>query len=698
MAYTLILTEKPSAALRIAEALGEGKIQEVKRSGAAYYKIKRKGKDIVIVPAVGHLFLLSQDSESNHWTYPVFSVKWQPTYLDKNNSWAKKYFQNIQFLKKGAEEFISATDYDIEGSVIAYNIFRFILGVKNGKRMKFSTLTKPDIVDAYENASQKLDFPQIEAGLARHQLDWYFGINVTRAITLALEHVGGYWTLSTGRVQGPVLKIFADREKDIRDFIPVPFWQLQLSGLIKDKKITALHIKHEFWKKEEATDALENCKNKDGIVEDVEKKQSLLNPPLPFDLTTLQRESYNLFGYSPKQTLDIAQSLYEQASISYPRTASQKLPAKIGYKTILSMLAQQKDYAALAGSLLARKNLKPREGSKTDTAHPSIFPTGVKPQKLNSVQKKLYDLIVKRFLSVFGEPAEREMTKAVIAAGKEKFVAHGVVTLEEGWIKFYRPYSRFKEEALPEIKKGDKVSIKGIDLLEKETQPPARLTQASILKEMDKLNLGTKATRAQILQTLYDRGYIKEKSIVVTELGEAVSAALDKYCPEITSVDLTRRFEEEMQAIETQGAKKEDIISEAEAELTKILQRFKYSEKNIGEEIYRAIINFEKTQHTIGACKCGGELKVIHSKRTKKRFIGCSNYPKCHYSYPLPQHGQMTVHTKTCNKCGLFLVTIKQAGRRPWNYCIRCSYENQQDNKDNSTGLKTPEKPAKGGK
>ena len=267
MSYKLILTEKPSAALRLAEALTEGKIKEVKRNGASYYKIIRKGKEIVIVPAVGHLFLLAQDSKSNHWTYPVFSVKWQATYLNKNNNWAKKYFQNIQYLKKDAEEFISATDYDIEGSVIAYNIFRFIFNVKNGKRMKFSTLTKPDLVYAYEHATPTLDFPQIEAGLARHQLDWYFGINITRAITLSLAHSGGYWLLSTGRVQGPVLRILKDREKEIKKFKSVPFWQIELLGLIKDQKITALHIEHEFWEKQKALDILDACKGKTGIVE-----------------------------------------------------------------------------------------------------------------------------------------------------------------------------------------------------------------------------------------------------------------------------------------------------------------------------------------------------------------------------------------------------------------------------------------------
>ncbi len=682
MGYTLILAEKPSAALRIAESLAEGKVKEVRRNGASYYEITRKKKDIFVVPAVGHLFLLGDDSGSNHWTYPVFSVKWRPTYRDRNNTWSKKYYKNIEHLKKGAGQFVSATDYDVEGSVIAYNIFRFIFNVKNGRRMKFSTLTKPDLVQAYEHASQSLDFPQIEAGLARHRLDWYFGINLTRAITLSLEHAGGYWTLSTGRVQGPVLKILRDRDREIREFKPVPYWIIELTGSVKNKKIKAFHSGREFWDRQKALDVLESCKGlREGIIESVVKKRSLLDPPVPFDLTTLQREAYTLFGYSPKQTLDIAQSLYEQAAISYPRTSSQKLPAKIGYRAILLMLSEQPEYSGLAGRLLSSKTLRPKEGSKTDPAHPSIFPTGVRPKKLNSMQKKVYDLIVKRFLSVFCGPAEREMTRAVISVGGEKFEAHGIITLKGNWIEFYSPYARFKEEALPDIRKGDKVSVAEIEMIDKETQPPSHYTQASILKEMERLNLGTKATRAHILQTLYDRGYIKEKSIIVTELGEAVVSSLEKYCPEIISPELTRKFEEDMELIMSNRKKRGEIVKEAEAQLAVILERFRRNERNIGLEIYAAIKIFEKTQYTIGRCRCGGELKVIHSRRTKKRFIGCSNYPKCTTSYPLPQAGKMEVHTKTCSKCGLFMVTIKQQDRRPWNYCIRCSYESRQKEK-----------------
>jgi DNA topoisomerase-1 len=678
MSYTLIISEKPTAAMKIAEALSTGELEKLGKKDAPYYKISRKGKDIIVVPAVGHLFVLDEKEKGVKWKYPVFSVEWRPTFERKNNFWSKKYFQNINELVKGADEFVSACDYDIEGSVIAWNILRFICKVKDGKRMKFSTLTASDIVDAYENTSPHLDFPQIEAGLTRHHMDWYFGINMSRALTLSVEHVGGFWTLSTGRVQGPTLNILNERQKNINAFKPVPFWQLELYGVLAGKNIIANHEKDKFWKKEEMEKALDNSKGKEGIVKNTEKKEYKQHTPFPFDLTSLQRESYNRFGYSPKQTLDMAQGLYEHALISYPRTSSQKLPAKIGHREILKKLAGQKKYEELCERLLKNKSLKPNEGKKVDSAHPAIFPTGNKPKKISRYQMNIYDLIVKRFLSVFADAAIREQVRIEIVVGNETFLAHGVRTIKANWIDFYKPYAVFKEEILPEVSKGDKVKIEKIDMLDKKTEPPNRYSQASILKEMESLGLGTKATRAGILQTLYDRGYIREKSMHVTELGEAVINALGKYCPEIVSSELTKKFEADMEMVESGRKKKEEILKNVEKELGGILSNFKEHEKQIGEEMIKAIREYEREIHTVGKCgKCGGDLKIIHSHRTGKRFVGCSKYPKCTNSFPLPQHGFLEVISRPCPQCGLHIIQVKVKGKRSWRFCIKCGFENK---------------------
>jgi DNA topoisomerase-1 len=674
MSYTLIISEKPSAAERIAYALADGKVEKAGKA-VAYFRLKHDGKEIVVVPAVGHLFVLDEKGKKAKWTYPVFDVEWRPTFDDKNNLWAKKYFYNIEKLAKDATEFVSACDYDIEGSTIAWNIIRFICNAKDGRRMKFSTLTKTDILEAYKNASQHLDFPQIEAGLTRHTLDFMWGINLSRALTLALEKANGYWTLSVGRVQGPTLRLLEEREREIEKFVPELFWTIELHGLVNGKKITAIHETDRFWEKEQAESVLKKCSGRKAAVEALEKKMVRQPPPPPFDLTTLQREAFNNFGYSPKMTLDIAQNLYEHALISYPRTSSQKLPQKLGLKGILEKLSAQKEYAALCGKLIQKGKFFPREGEKDDPAHPSIFPTGLQPVRLGKYQSNIYDLILRRFLSSFAEAALRERITAVIDVNGEKFKAFGVRTLRPEWMEFYGRYAKFKEQLLPEMEKGQAVEKPSVRMDEKETTPPDRFSQASILKAMEDKNLGTKATRAQILQTLYDREYIKDKSIKVTALGMAVIEALEKHCPEIISEELTRTFEQEIELIQEDKRKREEIISNAQKELEKILKKFKEHEMHIGSELKEGVKEFQEMAHFVGVCPaCGGELRIIRSHMTKKFFVGCSHYPKCRQSFPLPQRGYISATDEKCPTCGLNIIQVKQFKRRPWKLCVKCGF------------------------
>ncbi len=678
--YSLIITEKPKTALRIASALAEDKVSKIGFGGVYYFKFKREGKTFLTVPAVGHLFSLTEKNGDGRWKYPIFNVEWRPVFeINKKSRFSKKYFYNIKKLAKEAKEFIVGTDFDVEGEVIAYNILRFLCKpenmsleefLKNVKRMKFSTLTKHDLIKSYENILPHIEYGLAEAGLARHFLDFYFGINLSRALTLSLESAKGYKTLSTGRVQGPTLAILEKREREIEEFVPTPFWQIQLNGIVNQKTIKALHIKDKFWDENETKEVLEKCEGKNGFIEDLERKKYKQFPYPPFDLTSLQREAYNHFGYSPRKTLDIAQSLYEQALISYPRTSSQKLPPTIGYKFILENLSKQEEYSELCKKLLGKK-LKPFEGKKTDPAHPAIYPTGNLPKKLSKEERKIYDLIVKRFLCVFAEPAIRESLNVKINVNNEIFVTSGTVTIEANWIEFYQPYVKFKDNPLPEMKIGDIVTVKKIQILSKETQPPNRFTQASILKEMEDLGLGTKATRAQILQTLYDRDYIEGRSIKVTILGKAIVRALEEYCPEILSVDLTRKFEEEMEAIEKNEIKKEKVIEEAKKHLTKILQKFKENEEKIGKKLLESLKETIKEEHELGICsKCGAELKIIKSHKTNKQFVGCSNYPKCKNIYPLPQNALIKHTKRVCPECKTPIIEVIRKGRKPFFMCL----------------------------
>ncbi len=677
---TILICEKPTAAKKIAAALSNGKYKTKKsKTDVSYFEFKIKNKKYIAVPAVGHLFGL-KDVSKKGWNYPIYDMEWRPTFeINQRAEFARKYYETILEVAKEANDFIVATDLDEEGSVIGYNILRFIFKKDNAKRMMFSTLTKDDLVEAYNKVSKHLDFERIEAGLTRHYLDFLWGINVSRALTLSIKHFGkklNHYLLSAGRVQTPMLYFLIKREKEIASFKPKPFWELYAT--IKTKpEIKCLHKTSKFWKKAEVDKSYSNAKGKKAVVEKVTKKKVKKEPPNPFDLTSLQTEAYRFFGFSPKRTSDIAQSLYTAGYISYPRTSSQKLPPQIKYKDILKRIAKLKTYSKNAELLLSKEKLIPKEGKKSDPAHPAIYPTKEIPElsKLNAQEKKLYDLIVRRFLAVFGEPAIRESTRVIFDIGGEKFNATGSKTIEKNWMELYGKYAKLEEIEFPELNEGDKFSVKKIELISKETQPPNRYSQGSIVKELEKRNLGTKATRASILQTLYDRGYVVGKSITVTRLGMAVGETLAKNIPELTSEELTRKFEKEMEKIEQGKIKRDKVIKDAIKVIKKISEEFKKKEKNIGIKLERAILETQENQSILSEClkchkKLGGMLKILYSPRTKKKFVGCTSYPKCKNIYPLPGGAKIEKQNRICEHCKTPIVKIIRKGKRPFTMCL----------------------------
>lgn len=686
MGYTLIIAEKPDAARRIAEAIADKKPKIVRRNEAKYYEFTVNGKKHICVPAVGHLFVLSpvKDKNSKGWNYPVFDFHWIPTYYRKETSWTKKYFENIQELVKNASEFVDAADVDTEGEVLLYNILRFICKVKDAKRMKFSTLTKDELVEAYKNMSPHIMLPMVESGLTRHTLDALWGFNLTRALTLALKNYAqkGFSILSTGRVQGPTLAMLLERELDIRKFKPTPFWEIQVCVKVDSKELVATYKEGKVWEKEEADKIVNECKDKKAIVENITKKKYKQAPPVPFNTTDLQSEAYAQFKFSPTQTLSIAESLYQAGMISYPRSASQKLPPTIGYEKIMKALSSIKTYAPFVEELLKSAKLVPKEGTKEDPAHPAIYPTWEVPdiKKLTPQQKKVYDLIVRRFLAVFGQDAIRESQTVTLDISGYKFVIVGKRTIEPGWTKYYEPYLAREETILPELKLGETLEIIKIEQLAKETQPPARYSQGSIIKELEKRNLGTKVTRAEILQTLYDRGYILGKSIQVTKLGEAVTKALKEYCPKILSEELTRKFEKEMEDVYNGRKKREEVVEEAKETLKKILEEFRANEKKIGKKLLEGLQETRKEERRIGICpNCGLELRIIRSKRTGLFFVGCSGYPKCTTAYPLPHNARIQATGKVCEKCRTPIIQVFRKGKRPFRMCLDPKCESKKE-------------------
>jgi DNA topoisomerase I len=676
--YTLVVTEKPDAASRIAAALDvNGKPQKAVCNGVPYYQAWRNG-EIVVVPALGHLYTVAAKQKAKRG-YPVFDYQWVPRYqTERGASRIRVWLKVISQLAENAEAFVDACDFDIEGSIIGYMILKYACGGKeaSAKRMKYSTLTVEELQEAYSHLLPNLDFALVEAGLTRHEVDWLYGINLSRALTQAAKASSGqYATLSTGRVQGPTLKFLEMREKTIKCFVPTPYWTLTAKITVGDSVFEAEYEKT-IENKQNAAKIKDSCKTEEGKVAAVAIKEFSQNPPVPFDLGSLQSEAYRVFRYTPMRTSKILQRLYLDALISYPRTSSQKLPPAIGYKPILKKLGKSPLYAKAAEEILSKPTLKPFEGKKTDPAHPAIYPTGNLPAKpLDAAEGNVFDLVVKRFFAVFGEPAVRQSINVGVDVNGNLFLLSGARTLSEGWLRFYKPYCQLKDSSLAPLAEGEIVGVKRVVLHDNFTKPPARYNPRSLLLKMEKEEIGTKATRAATIQTLYDRKYLHgTDNLHVSDLGFEVTQVLSKYCPTVISPTLTKELEQKMDAIQQGTETKQNVLQNAVETLKPVVFALKERETAIGAQISQALNKASLDERTVGACpKCqDGRLVILRSKKTGKRFVGCTNYfkGKCDTAYPLPQMGAIKPLGVVCKSCGSPTIAVFLKARRAWKLCL----------------------------
>ena len=661
----VIICEKPSSAEKIAKALSPSAKKKVYNKKVKYWELERDSKNITVLSGVGHLYsLIPKDAK-----YRVsFNLHWVPSYeASKASSFTKNYLRAIKKFGKDADSYIHACDYDVEGTLIGYNALKFACGedsLKKASRMKFSTLTKKDIIDAYENRID-IDMHQVDNGIARHILDYYFGMNISIALSDSVRKTKHrFLKLSVGRVQTPTLSILVNREKEIREFVPEPYWVIK--ALLDFENIEIKHVAGNIFDRQRAEEIFNKCNGKDAVVDKIEISNSKTRPPVPFNLSGLQAEAYNVFGFSPKRTQVAAQNLYSAGYTSYPRTSSQKLPESLGFASIFKQLSADSEFKKHIDKLPSK--LKPNNGKKEDAAHPPIHPTGILPGKLNKDEQKIYDLIVYRFIAVFFDAAKFETMKTTLDIEGEKFKFSRRRVTYKGWMEHY-PFKKIDDEIFPDINEGDVMSVKKLISDEKETKPPARYNQASLIKELEKKNLGTKATRADIIDKLYDRKYIEGSKIEVNSLGEHLIDTLNTYCHNLTSEKLTRSLEIKLEDINTDKATKDSVVNEGEKEVKEILGDIDKNIQGIGSKLYEAY----QASNIVGECSCGGKL-VKRSGRYGD-FVGCTNYPDCNVTYSLPVNA--SVIKKTCERCGLPMI-VAGKGRNRQEMCLdpNCGKEN----------------------
>lgn len=595
--YVLVIAEKPRAAAKIAEALGAR--TRVKIDGLSVWVGRLGGDYVVIAPTAGHLYTLYTEERG----YPTFSYSWGPRWLyEKGSEHLRRYYNVLKKLAGRAKYYINACDYDIEGSVIGYNIIYHLGDIRRAYRVKFSTLTREELVKAFSKL-HPLDWGNIESGIARHVLDWIWGINVSRALSDIVSRLyGKRVVLSAGRVQSPTLLELVRRYLDRETFVPELSFTLSVKVRYGGREYGLENLFQPFRRLSDARKALEALRGGGKlVVERVERREVKLAPPPPFNLTELQLEAARVLGYSPAKTLEIAESLYLESLISYPRTNSEKLPPTIDNASILRRLTSLPELGSYASELLRRGLLRPREGEREDPAHPAIHPTGYLPsRKLKKGEAELYEMIVRRYLaSFYPEALVEEVSYTLVDPSTGlRFRLSGRRVLRHEWLKVYT-YRRVEATEVPSLATGTSVGVSSAKLVRVYSKPPQLYSRATILKWMEEVGIGTEATRAEIIETIFRRGYVRGNRIEITELGLDVARILSTLFREITEVELTREFERKLREIASGARTKEEVIEEAKAKLREKLLEVK---KMISEG--RAEVIKEKARLGSGSATC----------------------------------------------------------------------------------------------
>ncbi len=672
----MIIAEKSTAAETIAKNLSESRLTSKDYGLVKVWATKINGEDSVVIPLKGHIKEVRYPNKYKSWNYETLKEM-----VDAKLEYADAAIENIDVLKeyaKKADKVIIATDYDTEGESIGFEAIDVVKSV-NGKikvyRAVFSSLTKSELSDAFSNLKSP-DKNLSDSADARREVDLILGAVLTRFISLSAKRLGNSY-LSVGRVQTPTLTFIVDREQERRDFKPQKFWSFAAKLELDGAELIAGYKDEKIFDEKEA-EKIRKIKNaKQAKIKSISKKMRTVIPPKPFDTTTFLRSAAAI-GFSVPNAMRIVQGLYMKGYVSYPRTDNQSYPPTLNLKEILNELSGDRRYKGFIDKILA-SDLHPTSG-KTAKDHPPIHPVKLPDQKLTPQDLKIFDLISRRFLATLSDPSKEESILITLDLGGKEFELHGSKIIEPGWRSVYI-YSKYEENILPpELKEGQTLKVKSIDEIEDQTTPHSRYSQGGMIKLMEEYRLGTKSTRPEILSKLMLRRYISaSKALIPSEVAFAVTQSLKKISPELTGPKLTADLEEDMNKIAEANKKKEEVVDEARKDVHEILNDLEKKKKEVGELMHQALLK----QYVFGKCPlCGHDLKMIISKRTHKRFVGCSNYPNCHFAMPLPQSGYIFISPQTCPKCGLHEIEWRgKESKRTYIFCVNPACHEKDEKK-----------------
>jgi DNA topoisomerase III len=687
MAKTLIIAEKPSVGRDLAEALpgtftrrkleeltkqatkkaaeADGEAPEADEKPARGRKLETvflEGDEYVIAWAVGHLVELVEpeayDERFKKWRMADLPIVPDTFTLQPRDANSKKQLKLLEKLLKrdDVDRVVNACDAGREGELIFAYVYEAVFGVspaadgapKPVDRLWISSMTKQAIREGFEKLRPGTQMASLEAAArSRSEADWLVGMNATRAATIrGRAWVGG--VVSLGRVQTPTLALIVKREREIQAFVPQPYWLVHASF---DPRYAGLWFHEDetrVWDGERAAAIAEKVKGKDGTVASVERKQQNENSPLLYDLTSLQRDANRRFGFSARRTLQAAQSLYEgKKAITYPRTSSRYLSGDLvpQLKTVAASLKPIREYSQ-AAQFVMRLDQLPLGRVVNDAKvsdHHAIIPTEVDHDvgSFTPDERRVFDLIARRYLAVFHPAARYERTTIVTEVEDERFRTRGKVTLDAGWRAVYEreePEGAKQDEEgegegveLPKLEQGDTVRCVEAETEAKETKPPPRYTEATLLSAMEtagrlidddelreamkESGLGTPATRAEIIETLLRREYVERvgRELIATPKGLQVITMLEEN--KLTSPELTGDWEKRLSEIEHGRGDRQAFIDDIASFAKQTVEAIAALDKE----------KLRPERAELGLCpRCGQETGEII--RENSRAFGCTSW------------------------------------------------------------------------
>src|SRR3954469_518035 len=710
----LIVTEKNNSAKKIAEILSGGTASEGASYKTPFYTWSDGSGEQMTIGLKGHVLNPAFPESYNNWqqTNPrdLIDAELIKEPTDKN------VVRALKKVAKDADDIVIATDYDREGELIGLEALQEVvdsnpeLAVSNNgdfagvKRARYSALTKDEIERAFGNL-EELSMPLANAGAARQDIDLIWGATLTRSVSMATRRFGSNF-LSVGRVQSPTLGLIVQRELERRAHEPEPFWEVTATFAHPDGSFAAEHTTDRFWKKEEAEAAVANSKTP-GTVKEITARKNNRKPPTPLNTTAFTTDASSRLGITPSRAMRIAEDLYMDGYISYPRTDNTVYPKSLDTRELINALLKIDDFKA-AEFLLDGRDLEATRGKKETTDHPPIYPTqAVNPKRLEArseAHRRVYELVARRFLATFSPPMISESTRANIETAKgtpdaesgETYFVRGSVVLDPGFAAIYT-YARSADTEIPKLEEGQQLDLQGVEMEGKETPPPPRISQGKLIEMMEERGLGTKATRADIIQKLYDRGYVFGNPPEPSETGIAMSKAFEHYVPRMATPDMTAEMEAEMDQIAAGEMTKDQVLADSRDMLRSAFDEMGDDVSTDDEnakwrKFAREVWAGMDQDRVLGPCIVCEEagrkqedgsphlLRIIRARKSGKRFVGCSGWDgdnpdspdSCDTTFPLPQRvrGLYKIE-EVCSVCERTprLQVVPWRGR-PWKLCL----------------------------